>query len=232
MRFIVCCNVPCADAQVCSAGMPADGGIGTKILKFNIMENKIQELTEKIFNEGVEKGRAEADRIIAEAKAEAAEILKKAEAEAEQIAAKARKAAAELDANTRSELKLYGAQAVGALKSEIATVVTDTIVKDAVKEALAGDSVKAMLVKIAERWNSDEALVISTSEAEELKAYFAKNAKALLDKGVEIKQVNGSKTSVSIAPADGSYKVNFGEGEFEAFFKSFLRPQMVELLFS
>ena len=196
------------------------------------MENKIQELTEKIYAEGVEKGKAEADRLVCEAKENAAEIVKKAQAEAEAIVAAAKKKAEELDANTRSEIKLYGAQAVGALKSEVATVVTDTIVKAAVKEALAGDSVKAMLVKIAERWNSDEALVISTSEAEELKAYFAKNAKALLDKGVEIKQVNGSKTSFSIAPADGSYKVNFGEGEFEAFFKSFLRPQMVELLFS
>ena len=195
------------------------------------MENKIQELTEKIYAEGVEKGKAEADRLVCEAKESAAEIVKKAQAEAEAIVAAARKKAEELEANTRSEIKLYGAQAVGALKSEIATVVTDTIVKDAVKEALAGDSVKAMLVKIAERWNSDEALVISTAEADELKAYFAKNAKALLDKGVEIKQVNGMKTLFSIAPADGSYKVNFGEAEFEAFFKSFLRPQMVELLF-
>ena len=196
------------------------------------MENKIQELTEKIYAEGVEKGKAEADRLVCEAKENAAEIVKKAQAEADAIVAAAKKKAEELEANTRSEIKLYGAQAVGALKSEIATVVTDTIVKDAVKEALAGDSVKAMLVKIAERWNSDEALVISTAEAAELKAYFAKNAKALLDKGVEIKQVNGIKTSFSIAPADGSYKVNFGEGEFEAFFKAFLRPQMVELLFS
>jgi V/A-type H+-transporting ATPase subunit E len=195
------------------------------------MENKIQELTEKIYAEGVEKGKAEADRLVCEAKENAAEIVKKAQAEADAIVAAAKKKAEELEANTRSEIKLYGAQAVGALKSEIATVVTDTIVKDAVKEALAGDSVKAMLVKIAERWNSDEALVISTAEADELKAYFAKNAKALLDKGVEIKQVNGMKTLFSIAPADGSYKVNFGEAEFEAFFKSFLRPQMVELLF-
>ena len=195
------------------------------------MENKIQELTEKIYAEGVEKGKAEADRLVCEAKESAAEIVKKAQAEAEAIVAAAKKKAEELEANTRSEIKLYGAQAVGALKSEIATVVSDTIVKDAVKEALAGDSVKAMLVKIAERWNSDEALVISTAEADALKAYFAKNAKALLDKGVEIKQVNGLKTLFSIAPADGSYKVNFGEAEFEAFFKSFLRPQMVELLF-
>ena len=195
------------------------------------MENKIQELTEKIYAEGVEKGKAEADRLVCEAKENAAEIVKKAQVEAEAIIAAANKKAEELEANTRSEIKLYGTQAVGALKSEIATVVTDTIVKSAVKEALAGDTVKAMLVKIAERWNSDEALVISTAEADALKAYFAKNAKALLDKGVEIKQVNGLKTLFSVAPADGSYKVNFGEAEFEAFFKSFLRPQMVEMLF-
>lgn len=196
------------------------------------MENKIQELTEKIYAEGVEKGNAEAARLVEEAKAKAADILKEAQLQADAIVAEAEKKAAELDANTRSEIKLYGAQAVGALKSEATDVITDTVVKNAVKEVLAGDTVKALLVKIAERWTANEQIVISTAEAEELKAYFAKNAKALLDKGVAIKQVNGLKTSFSIAPADGSYKVNFGEGEFEAFFKAFLRPQMVELLFS
>lgn len=196
------------------------------------MENKIQELTEKIYAEGVEKGNAEAARLVEEAKAQAAEIVKSAQAEAEAIVAAAEKKAAELDANSRSEVKLYGAQAVNALKSEAANIITDTVVKAAVKEALAGDTMKALIVKIAERWSANEQIVISTAEAAELKAFFAKNAKALLDKGVEIKQVNGMKTSFSIAPADGSYKVNFGEGEFEAYFKAFLRPQMVELLFA
>ena len=196
------------------------------------MENKIQELTEKIYAEGVEKGNVEAVRIVDEAKVQAAEIVKKAKAEAEAIVAAAEKKAVELGENSRSEIKLYGAQAVAALKSEAADIITDAVVKAAVKEALAGDTVKALLVKIAERWSANEQLVISTSEAEQLKAYFAKNAKALLDKGVTIEQVNGKKAQFSIAPADGSYKVNFGEGEFEAFFKAFLRPQMVELLFS
>ena len=144
------------------------------------MENKIQELTEKIFNEGVEKGRVEAERIISDAKAEAAAIIKRAEAEAEEIAAKARKAAAELDANTRSELKLYGAQAIGALKSEVATIVTDTIVKENLDGAIKDGLLKEVILKIAEKWNSEEQLVISTAEAEELKAFFAAKAKALL----------------------------------------------------
>ena len=196
------------------------------------MENKIQELPEKIYAEGVEKGNAEAARLVEDAKAQAAEIVKSAQAEAEAIVAAAEKKAAELDANSRSEVKLYGAQAVNALKSEAANIITDTVVKAAVKEALAGDTMKALIVKIAERWSANEQIVISTAEAAELKAFFAKNAKALLDKGVEIKQVNGLKTSFSMAPADGSYKVNFGEGEFEAYFKAFLRPQMVELLFA
>ena len=194
------------------------------------MENKIQELTEKIFNEGVEKGRVEAERIVSDAKAEAAAIIKRAEAEAEEIAAKARKAAAELDANTRSELKLYGAQAIGALKSEVATIVTDTIVKENLDGAIKEGLLKEVILKIAEKWNSEEQLVISTAEAEELKAFFAAKAKALLDKGVEIKEVNGVK-GFTVSPADGSYKVSFGAAEFESFLKSCLRPQIVELLF-
>ena len=194
------------------------------------MENKIQELTEKIFNEGVEKGRVEAERIVSDAKAEAAAIIKRAEAEAEEIAAKARKAAAELDANTRSELKLYGAQAIGALKSEVATIVTDTIVKENLDGASKEGLLKEVILKSAEKWNSEEQLVISTAEAEELKAFFAAKAKALLDKGVEIKEVNGVK-GFTVSPADGSYKVSFGAAEFESFLKSFLRPQIVELLF-
>ncbi len=196
------------------------------------MENKIQELTEKIYAEGVEKGKAEADRLIAEAQAKAEAIVKEAQAKADSLVAAATKAAEELNANTRSELKLYGAQVVGAIKSEAATIITDTVVKAAVKEAVGGDALKSLIVDIVSRWSANEPLVISATEAAELKAFFAAKAKGLLDKGVEIKQVNGVKTSVSIAPADGSYKVNFGEGEFEAFFKSFLRPQMVELLFS
>ena len=41
------------------------------------MENKIQELTDKIYREGVEKGNEEAQRLIANAQEEAKKILVK-----------------------------------------------------------------------------------------------------------------------------------------------------------
>ena len=64
------------------------------------MDTKIQELTDKIYKEGVEKGNEEAGRIIAEANAQKDTILKDAEAEAKRIVAAAEKQAAELKKNT------------------------------------------------------------------------------------------------------------------------------------
>ena len=193
---------------------------------------KIQELTEKILREGVEKGKAEADRIIQEAQQQAEQILQDARQQAEEITAQAQKKAGETAANTRSELKMYTSQAMSALKSEVTNVLTDGVVKEAVAGLTANpDFLGQFAVAMAEKWSADEPVVISSSEAESLKSYFAAKAKTLLDKGVTINKVNGKDTLLTIAPADGSYKVNFGKEEFETYFKNFLRPQLIEMLF-
>ena len=196
------------------------------------MENKIQELTDKIYREGVAKGNEEAQRLVGNAREEAAKILEDARKEAEAIVAAARKTAAETAENTQSEIKLFTGQAVNALKTEVASLLTNQVVTDAVKGFVADkDYLNKFIVSLASQWAANEDIVISTVDAEDLKKYFAANAKALLDKGVKVEQVNGNKTLFSISPADGSYKVNFGEEEFENYFKDFLRPQLVEMLF-
>lgn len=193
---------------------------------------KIQELTEKILREGVEKGQAEADRIIQQAREQAEQIVKEAHRQAEEVVLQAQKKAGEVAANTRSELKMYTEQALSALKSEVTNVLTDAVVKEAVSGLAASpDFLGQFAVALAEKWTTDEPIVISSSEADSLKAYFASKAKALLDKGVTINRVNGKDTLLTVAPADGSYKVNFGKEEFETYFKNFLRPQLVEMLF-
>ena len=196
------------------------------------MENKIQELTDKIYREGVEKGNTEAQKLIANAQDEAKKIVEDARKEAEAIVAASRKSADELAENIKSELKLFAGQAVNALKSEIATLVTDKIVNADVKAFAADkDYLNAFIVALASKWSVNEPIVISTADADGLKKYFASQAKVLLDKGVKIEQVNGNKTLFMVSPADGSYKVNFGEEEFMNYFKEFLRPQLVEMLF-
>lgn len=196
------------------------------------MENKIQELTDKIYREGIEKGNEEAQKLIAKAQEEAKKIVDDARKEAESIVASARKSADELSKNTQSELKMFAGQAVNALKSEVATLITDKLVNEDVKAFVSKeDFLNAFIVELASKWSVNEPIVIATSDAENLKKYFALKAKNLLEKGVTIEQVNGVKTLFTISPADGSYKVNFGEEEFENYFKAFLRPQLVDMLF-
>ena len=105
------------------------------------MENKIQELTEKLLQDGVEKGKAEAEKIISEAQQKAAQIIEEAKAQAAAIEAEAQKNARALDANTKSEIKMYAAQALNALKSDVTNVVGDKIVKEAAAQ-VAGDKHK------------------------------------------------------------------------------------------
>lgn len=193
---------------------------------------KIQELTEKIFREGVEKGQAEAEHIIEAAKEEARKIVDNAKEQAKLIEAQAKKQAAELDTNTKNELKLYTGQALNALKSEVTNVVTGRLVADAADKLVEDkDFLQRFTVALAGKWAENEPITISTPEAESLKKYFEKEAKELLDKGVKIEKVNNIDALFTVAPADGSYKVNFGKEEFESYFKAFLRPQLVEMLF-
>ena len=196
------------------------------------MNTKIQELTDKIYREGVEKGNEEAGRIIAEAQSQKQSMISEAEAEAKRIIAEAEKQASELKKNTEAELKLFAAQSVEALKSEVANLITGDVVSANVKAAMADKAfMQQVILTLAKSWASQEALTIQSSEADALARYFESNAKALLNHGVKIEKVAGKSTSFTILPADGSYKVTFGEEEFVAFFKDFLRPQLVEMLF-
>ena len=196
------------------------------------MENKIQELTDKIYREGVEKGNEEAQRLIAEAQAKANQLIEDAKKEAESIVAEAQKTANELSENTKSELKLFAGQAVNALKTEVINILSDSTINNAVKGFVADKNFfNKFIVGLAAQWSANEPIVISVNDADALKKYFMSEAKGLLDKGVKIEQVNGMKALFSVSPADGAYKVNFGEEEFENYFKEFLRPQLVEMLF-
>jgi len=196
------------------------------------MESKIQELTNKLLNEGVEKGKIEAEKIIAAAKDESAKIVANAKTEAADIEAAAKKNADTIKDNTVAELKMYSAQALSALKTEVTNVLTNATVEEVVKKVVADkDFMNQFILKLAEKWGSQQDIVITAEDADSLKAVFAKQAKALLDKSVKIEGVHGQKALFTVQPADGSYKVNFGEAEFEDYFKSFLRPQLVDMLF-
>jgi len=194
--------------------------------------DKIQELTSKLYTEGVEKGKEEAGRIIAEARAQEQQIVDAARTKAKELISSAEKESAELRKNTEAELKLYAAQSTEALKTEIINLVTDklstTQVKTVVEDKLF---MQQLIVELVQNWSKNDTVTGGVENPEELKSYIASHAKNLLEKGLKIESVNGIKTGFTLAPEDGSYKVKFGEEEFVNYFREFLRPQIQQLLF-
>lgn len=192
----------------------------------------LSEITEKIYAEGVEKGNAQAQEIVAQANEKAAAIIAEAEKKAAALVAEAETKSADLDKKTRAELKLYAEQSVNAVKTEIVNLLSDQIAADSVKAATADAKfMQDLIAKLAEQMAKDGEVLIEAKDAEALKKYFAANAKALLDKGVKIAEVKGIKTDFTVQPAKGGYKLAFGDAEFIAYFKEMLRPQLVEMLF-
>lgn len=194
--------------------------------------DKIQELTTKLYAEGVEKGKEEADRMIAEANVVKQQILDEAHARAAEILATAEKEHAALKIHTEAELKLYAARSSEALKTEIINLVTDRLATMNVKAATEDKMfMQQLIVELVQNWAKDEKLSIGVENAKELETYIASNVRSLLDKGLTIESVNNVKTGFTISPEDRSYKVRFGEEEFIAYFREFLRPQIQKLLF-
>ena len=194
--------------------------------------NSIQDLTDQLFREGVEKGNQEAEKIVAEAQAKKEAILAEAAEKAQALLADAEKKAAELDKNTRAELKLFAGQALEALKSEVVNLLNGKVIEATVgKETADKAFMQQLLLSFVSHWAADGQLVIETADEAALTGFFKAQAAEQLKKGLSIRQVNGLGTDFTLAAADGSYKIQLGKQDFVEYFKEFLRPKLVEMLF-
>lgn len=194
--------------------------------------DKIQELTDKLYKEGVEKGNENAAKLVKDANEKSKDIIDAANKKAEEIIKEANKKAEELQVNTQSELKLFTRQSVEALKTEIADIINGEVVSDSVKAATADkDFMQKMILKLVEGLVENGEAVIQANDAKSLKTYFESQAKESFNKKIKIEKVNGNKTDFVIVAKGGAYKIEFGQAELIEYFKQFLRPELVKMLF-
>ena len=202
------------------------------------MENKLKELTERLYGEGLEKGRVEADRLVAEAKEKAAAILAEAKAEAEQIVKKAEAKAADTEKNSMTEIALAGREAVAKIKNELASAIIAKSLTEAIKGATADAAfIKELLLEVAKNWNgaaeqtSLKALLPAAKESEFAKVFEA-SAKQLLAAGVEVGYSKDVKSGFKVGEKDGGYYIAFTDESFEALLDEYLREKVSQLLFA
>lgn len=202
------------------------------------MENKLQELTQKLYTIGVEKAKNEADIIIAEAQKKADEVIKNAHAEAKTIIGNAKNESAELKKKTESELKLSSKQVIATVKNQVTNlVVQDLLSKDLEKNLADNDFLKTIIELIVKKWQPDDAqstdlqIILPQEKKESFNKYIKEKINHLLAKGLTVNFEDNFKSGFKIAPKDNSYIINFAQEDFDNFFKTYLRAQTANLLY-
>ncbi len=200
-------------------------------------DNKLDILTKKIYEEGIEKAQNDAKDILEKAKQDAENIIKDAEMKAKSIIDNANNDSANIKQKTEAELGMSVKQAVASLKQQITNLISNNIAADMTTAAFKDEEfVRELMSKIIEKWNAEGNLdlnvIMNQEEKEEFEKYLLAKHKNLLDKNLTLLANNNQKEGFVIQPKDGSYKITFSEKVFEEFFNAYLKDYSKKLLFS
>ena len=200
------------------------------------MQNKLQELTERLYNEGLSKGKQEGEEILAKAKVQADDILAKAHAEAAAILSAANKEAEELKTKVQGDLRMAANQSIAATKKDIETLVITKMTEAEVKKALtSADFVKEVVLAVAKGFNAEEPVdlevVLPESLKGDLEEFVANELAKTLKGGVEASFSKKVAGGFNIGPKNGGYFVSFTDETFNALISEYLRPATKKILF-
>ena len=200
-------------------------------------DNKLDILTKKIYEEGIEKAQNDAKDILEKAKQDAENIIKDAEMKAKSIIDNANNDSANIKQKTEAELGMSVKQAVASLKQQITNLISNNIAADMTTAAFKDEEfVRELMSKIIEKWNAEGNLdlnvIMNQEEKEEFEKYLLAKHKNLLDKNLTLLANNNQKEGFVIQPKDGSYKITFSEKVYEEFYNTYLKDYSKKLLFS
>ena len=197
--------------------------------------DKLQELTQKLYNEGLSKGKEEGEAILAKAQAQAQEIVAKAQEEAKAIIEKAQKEAADYKIKVEGDVKMASTQAVQATKAGIENLIVAKAVEPA-KDVLGSEAfLKEVITAVAKNFSAQEStdlsLVLPEKLQKSLEPFITAELTKTLGKGVETTFSKKVNAGFKIGPKDGSYFIDLTDEAFQALIGEYLRPATKKLLF-
>lgn len=200
------------------------------------MPDKLQELTDRLYNEGLSKGREEGEVLLARARKEADEIISKARSEAEEIVSSARKSASELKSKAESDIKMASAQSLQATKQDIENLLVKSVVDAKADKALKDpDFIKEIIRSVAGKFSASEGVEISlllpASMKKDLEDWVKGELSKTLSKGVKAEFSKKIAGGFSIGPKDGSWFIDLSDDTFKSLIAEYLRPVTRKLLF-
>ncbi len=203
------------------------------------MQNKLQELTDKLYNEGLSKGKQEAEEMVAKAKKDTAAILADARAESDKIVSAAQKDALDIKQKMETEIKMAFRQTITTLKNQIEnTLISNSINKPVTAVADNTSFLKELIMSAISAFNPKGSDMVSLSlllpenKRIELESFFKSEATKQIKDSVEIKFDNKIQNGFKIGPAKEGYHISFTDKDLQHLFSEFLKPKTREFLFN
>lgn len=203
------------------------------------MTSKIQELTEKIYQEGVDKAQNQANILLKEAEEKAAGLINDAQQKADNIILEAERKSKEIFQGLKEELQSISKQVIAITKQKI----TDSIVTDSSKKITKvllddKDFIKSLILELVRKWDmgdgsiDDLSLILSEEQLGKLDGIFKSGALQILQNKKQILFDPSIKNGFQIISNSEGFKVSFSDEDLENFFKKFMKPRIQEYLFT
>lgn len=202
------------------------------------MQNKLQELTNKLYNEGLSKGKQEAEQMKATAKQEADAIIAQAKEKAKEILENAQNSAEELKTKAENDIKMASSQAFTSLKQEIEKAIITKSVSTPIDASLTDKAfIESIISQIVKAFNpsTSEPVALSIILPEAIKAdadkYVTAKVQKLCTAGLDVTFSKNLDSGFKIGPKAEGYMLSFTNEDFKALIGEFLRPKTRTLLF-
>lgn len=200
------------------------------------MSNKLQELTDRLYNEGLSKGKEEGEILLSKARKEADEIIANARKQAEDIVTEAENRAAQLKEKAESDIKMASEQALMATKKDIENLLVNALCSEETEKVLSEEKfLKEIILAVAQKFSTqqseDISLVLPASLESMLEPWVSTELKKALKKEISVDFSKKIKGGFSIGPQNGSWYISMSDECFKALISEYLRPVTKKLLF-
>lgn len=201
------------------------------------MQNKLQELTDKIYREGISRANEEAETILAEARNESKRIVETAEKKAATLLAEATKKSDEVLKNGTSELKITFRHAINTFKQDLEKTISSNILTQKVSKALSDENFVADIIKVIyQNWKpqsgkSGMEVLIPAEKLEAIEKRLKSEIASELGSGLVLRPVSSVKSGFEIISSNDGVKISATATDIEAYLREFIRPKLNELLF-
>lgn len=196
------------------------------------MEVKLENLIEKIREEGVSEAKKAADDIIRKAKQEAAMIIQKAEQEARDKIEKANRETSQLYHTTRVSLNQAARDTILSLREELAALL-DRVLKRKILQILSPEVLKELLFKVIETWRPDQEVqlevTVSGKDREKLEDLISSFFKETIRNPIDIK-IGDIEGGFRIGRKGEQVFYDFTDDSLRDILKQFLSPSLSAML--